>query len=107
MEESRTLRLKLGFKYCTKSDTIIDVINSQSLWQNTLKKTSKTRGMPPIKLGHGLECWKKILTFPQCGNEDHLVGSERKDNWNLGINFLCETPHAVVALKSVVEALCC
>jgi hypothetical protein len=26
VEESRTLGLKLAFKYCTKSDTIIDVI---------------------------------------------------------------------------------
>lgn len=35
MRESRTLGWKLGFKYCTKIDTIISVINSQSLWQNT------------------------------------------------------------------------
>jgi hypothetical protein len=43
------------------------------------KETNKTRGMTPIELGHGLKCWKKILTCPQFGNEDHLLGSKRKE----------------------------
>jgi hypothetical protein len=34
--------------------------------------------MPPIELGHGLKRKKKILVFLRFGNEDHLVGSEKK-----------------------------
>jgi hypothetical protein len=45
------------------------------------KETNKTRGMPPIEFGHGLKRRKKILTFPQYKNEDHLLGSKRKENW--------------------------
>ncbi len=57
MEESRTLGWKLGFKYCTKSDTIIDVINSQSLWQNTKKRLAKQEEYLP----HRVRSWFRML----------------------------------------------
>jgi len=64
--------------------------------------------MPPIELGHGLECVKKkISTFPQFGNEDHLVKSKRKDNQSLGIQPLHKASLVVVALRVVIEAPRC
>jgi hypothetical protein len=43
MEELKTLRLKLGFKYCTKSDTIIDhtIIQFTKLVAEYKKKLAK------------------------------------------------------------------
>jgi hypothetical protein len=63
VEEFGTLGWKSSFNDCIKTNAIVDVINSQSLHHN-IKKTSKTIGMLPIKLGHNLKCGKKILTFP-------------------------------------------